>query len=435
MNYLDIIQDSIDYIEKNLKSELSASELAENAGFSLFHYYRLFQSVVGMPVMQYILRRKLYNAIYEISNGSKMIEVALSYGFDTHSGFFKAFKREFNCSPTQYLKKYKASKPYKINLSQEAYIMITDKKLRDILTNWELKEPIEINDLFYSYNGNKTENTWIVNKDFVLKTFTSLTQLKKHIDVSKALKKAGFEAAAPVQTKDQQDYLVENELYFCLTNRIKGESIRTPEVYEGNHKAFARYLGEVIGQLHLILKDQDKDLICNEPNLYETMKNWAIPKTKESMSLEDSFYEDYLTNFEKLYPFLPKHIIHRDPNPSNILMEDNRLTGFIDFEFSERNVRIFDPCYAATAILSESFKAEDEEKLNKWLDILKNIIAGYDSICNLSKEEKQAIPYVIYSIQMIFIAYLEGKDNLIDMLKVNKEMTKWLIQNKKALEV
>jgi AraC-like DNA-binding protein len=39
-----------------------------------------------------------------------MIDVALSYGFETHSGFFKAFKRELDCSPTQYLKKYKVVK-------------------------------------------------------------------------------------------------------------------------------------------------------------------------------------------------------------------------------------------------------------------------------------------------------------------------------------
>nr|WP_278287113.1 helix-turn-helix transcriptional regulator [Caloramator mitchellensis] len=80
--------------------------MAENAGFSLFHYYRLFQSVVGMPVMQYILKRRLCHAIYEISCGRKIIDVALSYGYDTHAGFFKAFKREYDCSPTQYLKKY-----------------------------------------------------------------------------------------------------------------------------------------------------------------------------------------------------------------------------------------------------------------------------------------------------------------------------------------
>ena len=69
--YKEVIQDSIDYIEDNLKCEISAQELSERAGFSVFHYYRLFQAAVGLPVMQYILRRRLLN---------KMIDIALLYG-------------------------------------------------------------------------------------------------------------------------------------------------------------------------------------------------------------------------------------------------------------------------------------------------------------------------------------------------------------------
>ena len=94
----EIIQKSLDYIEENLKCEITARELCERAGFSLFHYYRLFHTAVGMPVMQYILRRKLLNAIYEISRGEKMIDVALAYGFETHAGFYKAFVRELGCT-------------------------------------------------------------------------------------------------------------------------------------------------------------------------------------------------------------------------------------------------------------------------------------------------------------------------------------------------
>ena len=53
-----ILQQSLDYIEDNLRAEITAQELADLAGFSLFHYYRLFQQATGLPVMQYILRRK-----------------------------------------------------------------------------------------------------------------------------------------------------------------------------------------------------------------------------------------------------------------------------------------------------------------------------------------------------------------------------------------
>jgi len=433
MNYLDMMQSSIDYIEVNLKSELSALELAKNQGFSLFHYYRLFQGVVGIPVMQYILRRKLYNAIYEISLGNKMIDVALSYGFETHSGFFKAFKREFHCSPTEYLKKYKVTKPYKINLRQETFIMVTHKKLREVLANWKLKEPIEIKDLYYGSSGNKSENTWVVNDDFIIKVGTNITGLKQHIVLSRSLADVGLETAIPVVTKDNTDYFIDGELYFCLTNQIHGHCIKSGEMYQGDFQAKARYLGEIIGQLHLILQKQDKEIICNEPNIYETIKDWAIPEVKKHMAIPSSFYDDYLENFQKLYIHLPKHVIHRDPNPSNIIMKDGKLAGFIDFELSERNIRIFDPCYAATAILSENFAENDKDKLQKWLTIFRNIIAGYDSVCKLSDEERQAIPYVIYSIQMIFVAYCSSIDKLVDLSIVNQNMLMWLLNTKGLL--
>lgn len=37
--YREMIQDSIDYIEDNIKCDISAVELSERAGFSVFHYY------------------------------------------------------------------------------------------------------------------------------------------------------------------------------------------------------------------------------------------------------------------------------------------------------------------------------------------------------------------------------------------------------------
>ena len=62
----DMIQKTLDYVDGNVKEDITAEELAKIAGYSVFHFYRLFQSAVGMPVMQYVLRRKLLYAIYEI---------------------------------------------------------------------------------------------------------------------------------------------------------------------------------------------------------------------------------------------------------------------------------------------------------------------------------------------------------------------------------
>ena len=58
-----MIQRSLDYIEDNLQTEITAAEMADMAGFSLFHYYRLLQQATGLPVMQDILGRFVLDII------------------------------------------------------------------------------------------------------------------------------------------------------------------------------------------------------------------------------------------------------------------------------------------------------------------------------------------------------------------------------------
>ena len=88
-----MIQRSLDYIEENLQTEITAEELAEMAHHSLFHYYRLFQQATGLPVMQYILRRRLLHGVYAMKQGQTKTDAALRFGFDTYAGFYKAFCR------------------------------------------------------------------------------------------------------------------------------------------------------------------------------------------------------------------------------------------------------------------------------------------------------------------------------------------------------
>ena len=104
------------------------------------------------------------------------------------------------------------------------------------------------------------------------------------------------------------------------------------------------------------------------------------------------------------------------------------VSGFMDFDISERNVRIFDPCYCATGILSESNGIEDN--FEKWNEILKGIITGYDNVCKLTASEKLAIPYVIYAIEMIFIAWLNGKEEYKDLAIKNRKMLLTIWENR-----
>ena len=90
------------YIETNIKEKLNVEKLAARAGFSQYHFCRVFQWEIGFSVMEYVRNRKLAYAASELSTGKKIVDIAIDYGFDTHSGFSKAFRRYFGCSPERY---------------------------------------------------------------------------------------------------------------------------------------------------------------------------------------------------------------------------------------------------------------------------------------------------------------------------------------------
>ena len=421
--YRELIQESLDYIEDNLTCEISAQELSERAGFSLFHYYRLFQTAVGLPVMQYILRRRLLSAIYEISCGSKMIDVELRYGFETHAGFYKAFVREIGCTPAQYLKRYKVKKPYRINIFKEEHIMVSHKKVTAILKAWGLEKET-VSDIYYEGTGNKNESAVYVGEDYVLKFAANLGKLKSHIAISKALENVGLYAATPVETLAGEEYIADGELYFCLTKRLPGQQVKLGTMYEEGFIEKARFIGEVIGQLSKALANVEA--LVEEADIYGSVANWAIPQLTGKLNVSEQVFRDYEETFGALYEKLPKQVIHRDPNPGNIILAEDKW-GFIDFELSEKNVRIFDPCYAATAILSESFEDGNEEKLARWVQVYKNIITGYDDVAKLTKEEKQAIPYVVLSNQLLALAWFAGQEKFQELYETNKKMTEWMV--------
>lgn len=103
MNYRKDIENCIDYIEDHIKENINIEEVAIQSGYSLYHFCRVFSLCKGVTVMEYIRGRRLSLAAIELNKGRKIIDIALDYGFETASGFTKAFRRTFGYSPTQYM--------------------------------------------------------------------------------------------------------------------------------------------------------------------------------------------------------------------------------------------------------------------------------------------------------------------------------------------
>ncbi|RXZ78415.1 helix-turn-helix domain-containing protein [Paenibacillaceae bacterium] len=98
-----VMANSLDYIEKHLKVELTLEAISAHASFSMYHYHRLFHSYVGSALAEYIRKRRLTNAASElITTDRRILEIALDYRFDSQESFTRAFKKMFYMTPGRY---------------------------------------------------------------------------------------------------------------------------------------------------------------------------------------------------------------------------------------------------------------------------------------------------------------------------------------------
>lgn len=111
MDSREIIIESAAYIESHLKDPLSVEQLAAVAGFSPYYYCRLFSLYMEMPVMEYVRRRRLTKGAAEICAGRRILDVAMDYGFESHNGFTKAFRKVYGFSPDEYRRRVAPHRP------------------------------------------------------------------------------------------------------------------------------------------------------------------------------------------------------------------------------------------------------------------------------------------------------------------------------------
>ena len=430
MQNADIIKAGIVYIEQNLKTDITPEELARKAGYSVWHYQRLFAQVMGVPLAAYINRRRLDCALAEISTKRKAIDAAMEYGFDSYAGFYKAFLRMYGCSPKKYLSLYGTHQSI-----PEVSTMFTETELRKVLNNWDIPQDLTINDVKI-VDGTKTaDNMWQIGRDYFLKTGDRAILLRNS-RVAKAMEAQGFAAAVPVSTKKGGD-LTDDQNNFVLIRRSKGEPLSKADRFGAACGEFGFKYGQSIARLHNALAAVEEDIQPFEQNLFAHVTEWALPNVQKqniqwNMGIPDSFFEEYVRDFGALFEKLPKQLIHCNPNPCNILFCNGNVIGFTDFDLSERNVRLWDPCYCATGILSEQRNVENA--YDKFLVILDAILHGYDSINPLTDEEKKAVYYVICSIQMICVAYFESVGEYKDLARTNREMLVYIIEQEQQIK-
>lgn len=419
------IQSSLSYIENNLSAPLSTHELSARAGFSPYHFHRIFRSAVGLPIQRYIRRRRLLHAVYSIRCGQSGINASAQYGFSTYSGFYRAFLREFGCTPTQYLHVGHAVKPRQPNLFQEAYLPMNAQIASSVLKNWQL-DHLPLSDVYYESTGERNEHAVYVGSEYVLKFSADKTALLRHIALSAALQQQGFLAAVPLPASSGETLIRQNDGWFFLSRRLPGSPLRAKDLLSPAYPHLAEAFGANLGRLHLALSRID--LPAEDAAAPSASLAWSLPRVRDVLPLPAGLAAHLTDTLAHLAPSLPRQLLHRDPNPGNVLVSSDGWS-FLDFDLSQRGIRLYDLCYAATAVLSEVIPTADAQLFCAWLPFYHGLLHGYDRTAHLTPEEKAALPSVLLTEQFRCLAWFADQPHYPELFAANKRMTAWLLEH------
>jgi AraC family transcriptional regulator len=107
LDYVDRVNRAIDYILRNLDQSLKLDVVANAAGFSPFHFHRIFRSLLGEPLNEFVKRLRLERAIALMSRKNwatrkqqTLTDIAFACGFASSADFSRCFKQRYGVPPS-----------------------------------------------------------------------------------------------------------------------------------------------------------------------------------------------------------------------------------------------------------------------------------------------------------------------------------------------
>ena len=81
MEWLDRMNDALGYLEANLAGTADMEHAARLACCSVYHFGRMFSYIAGVPLSEYLRRRRMTLAAFDFQNGGRVLDVTLRYGY------------------------------------------------------------------------------------------------------------------------------------------------------------------------------------------------------------------------------------------------------------------------------------------------------------------------------------------------------------------
>ena len=94
---------ALNFIEKNLDKPLTVDNIAAVAGFSKYHFHRIFRNETGIPLYEYIRKRRLARASFLLlTTDLSILDIAVYFCFESQEAFSRAFKKAYKLPPGKY---------------------------------------------------------------------------------------------------------------------------------------------------------------------------------------------------------------------------------------------------------------------------------------------------------------------------------------------
>lgn len=102
MYYINSIEKALIYIENNLHDDIDLSKVAKEAGYSLYHFHRIFKGIVGDSIKDYIRKRRFTEAAKElVYTNNSIVEIGIKYGYESREAFSRAFEKVYGRNPSE----------------------------------------------------------------------------------------------------------------------------------------------------------------------------------------------------------------------------------------------------------------------------------------------------------------------------------------------
>lgn len=251
-------------------------------------------------------------------------------------------------------------------------------------------------------------------------------KLAAEADVLRHLHAQGVGVAVPEPADDGQPYLQRDGRYYTLCVEIPSapdENAPLDRVYSN--------IGIAIARLHRALACYTGPIYSWTMDLPPRILDESVPVIMRHQGEADNakfaaVLDAIRQPIARQLASLPSQIIHYDCHGGNIMRVGDAVSGFIDLDHLPIGPRLWDLCY----LLVNEALHQEPTRVETWFEmIIPSLFSGYAQEIGISDTEKDAAPYLMLGILLIFAAWFYEPNNKPDLAQRDMRVFYWIFDN------